>query len=300
MSVIINLSHIILKQIIEYLSDNIDRICFSLTCKRFFHEREKYLTFCVDQSSKLFLLLGRKLRFYMKSYSAQLDHSLNSKSPCYLHIGSTSRKTTDYYIHERRLKNYEIPETVQTIEIEDSMKECYLKELSLLLEKSNLTLDGRCKPMFTPDTQNDFDELVIRGIQLYETIEYLKVKKLNLKSYSGIRELVCPDRVLLRGVESIELHIFNFSSTIELKTDVQPPILFKHLMAANFYNSCNISLLLRRSTLFSEYTVVSSDEKYYNYQIREISTGYYCLFGTSSNQIVSLVSVKFSIYTQIC
>ncbi|EFA79165.1 hypothetical protein PPL_07990 [Heterostelium album PN500] len=44
----VKLSHLLLSKILNELEENEDRIRFSLTCKRWYNEREHYFRFNVD------------------------------------------------------------------------------------------------------------------------------------------------------------------------------------------------------------------------------------------------------------
>ncbi|EFA76703.1 hypothetical protein PPL_09454 [Heterostelium album PN500] len=44
-NIFVNLSHLLLNRIFSQLDSNIDRICFTLVCKRWYNEKNKYFTF---------------------------------------------------------------------------------------------------------------------------------------------------------------------------------------------------------------------------------------------------------------
>ncbi|EFA75755.1 hypothetical protein PPL_10810 [Heterostelium album PN500] len=96
---LVNLPHILLSIIVDNLTDNIDKICFSLVCKRWFENRNRYLLFdtntlyCIDKhSSKITLnsyrsliLLNQKRECSMlvnseKAYSGLYDHIIDYDS----------------------------------------------------------------------------------------------------------------------------------------------------------------------------------------------------------------------------
>ncbi|EFA78708.1 hypothetical protein PPL_08169 [Heterostelium album PN500] len=63
-----NLSHIILSRIIGNLSDIVDRICFSLVCRRFYYERHAYLNFLETVQDNIRNKLTLSSSFYFNSY----------------------------------------------------------------------------------------------------------------------------------------------------------------------------------------------------------------------------------------
>ncbi|EFA80620.1 hypothetical protein PPL_06559 [Heterostelium album PN500] len=103
---IVNLSHLLLLKIVNYL-DNIDKICFSLVSKSLFEERDKYLYFNTDHINILHqiekedeeVVTNRYYNgiFKLKSYQSLIQRSLNQKSNCTLTYGTLAYKT-DYSI----------------------------------------------------------------------------------------------------------------------------------------------------------------------------------------------------------
>ncbi|EFA75844.1 hypothetical protein PPL_10899 [Heterostelium album PN500] len=109
---IVNLSHLILNKIISYLDDNIDRICFSLVCKRWYNDRDKYLIFNTD-SINLFKLKNTVInqnhkQFKLPSYHNIFLKSIRSKTDCTLLIGKAKYyHSYDYHFAVIRNKIFE-------------------------------------------------------------------------------------------------------------------------------------------------------------------------------------------------
>ncbi|EFA77174.1 hypothetical protein PPL_12382 [Heterostelium album PN500] len=82
-SVIVGFSHLLLSKITGYLDDNVDRICFSLVCKRWFHDRDSYLMFNTDE---LKLKYSYCKRFYLRSYQSIYEKSLKQVKESSLYI----------------------------------------------------------------------------------------------------------------------------------------------------------------------------------------------------------------------
>ncbi|EFA75832.1 hypothetical protein PPL_10887 [Heterostelium album PN500] len=92
---LVNLPHILLSKIINYLDDNIDRICCSFVCRKWFNERERYLSFNTD---RLFVTdMQDNDHFYLKSYQSLMSKSIDTKSKCSLIIGD-NRFENDFHL----------------------------------------------------------------------------------------------------------------------------------------------------------------------------------------------------------
>ncbi|EFA77916.1 hypothetical protein PPL_08557 [Heterostelium album PN500] len=89
-NILVNLSHFLLKKIIDYVEDNIDIICFSLVCKRWFNERDKYLSFNTNQFYVTAInntdIQQNHLHFNLPSYDSIYYKSIQSKRDCELNI----------------------------------------------------------------------------------------------------------------------------------------------------------------------------------------------------------------------
>ncbi|EFA81424.1 CIGB-like protein [Heterostelium album PN500] len=73
---LVNLSHILLSNIVNNLKDNTDKICFSLVCKRWFDDRNRYLLFDTDS---LYCVYKDSSRITLNSYRSLISESLDKK-----------------------------------------------------------------------------------------------------------------------------------------------------------------------------------------------------------------------------
>ncbi|EFA80566.1 hypothetical protein PPL_06505 [Heterostelium album PN500] len=71
---LVNLSHLLLSNIVFYLDNNIDRIVFTLVCKRWFDERDKYLTFNIKDINEI--NKENTSHIYLKSYRSSIINSI--------------------------------------------------------------------------------------------------------------------------------------------------------------------------------------------------------------------------------
>ncbi|EFA78974.1 hypothetical protein PPL_08442 [Heterostelium album PN500] len=172
---IVNLSHILLLKIVNYLEDNLDKICVSLVCKRWFNERDKYLYFNTDhininlckdiassgeldedeeevsydhsnnESNKDAPLYNIKCLFTLKSYRSSILRSLNQKGNCTLTYGRCFYQT-DYSVNPsiyREDKMFRITPNITKVMISDKLDNNYLKEIYEMISNSNVsTLKG--------------------------------------------------------------------------------------------------------------------------------------------------------------
>ncbi|EFA78971.1 hypothetical protein PPL_08439 [Heterostelium album PN500] len=94
-NILVNLSHLLLSKIVNYLEDNIDRIVFTLVCKRWFEERDKYLYFNTDH---IYMINHQNnSKHHLNSYRSSINQSLSQKSNCRLIINDKAFKC-DYVL----------------------------------------------------------------------------------------------------------------------------------------------------------------------------------------------------------
>ncbi|EFA77924.1 hypothetical protein PPL_08568 [Heterostelium album PN500] len=236
---IVNLSHLILNKIISYLDDNIDRICFSLVCKRWYNDRDKYLIFNID-STDLFTLNTTDFKQYHKHFKLQSYHnifikSIQSKTDCSLYIGYKNYDNLDYHYDDQEYL-YRLISESQSV---TTLNGC--STLKYGLPKSIRSL-----------TFNNFDEPLVKG-SLHNSLEVLDfqdfnqeilpgvlpdgLRKLTLNSYQyeiqagvlpcGLREfiLTCYDFEIKAGVLPVGLLEFSLESSISYQYDIQPGVL---------------------------------------------------------------------------
>ncbi|EFA80609.1 hypothetical protein PPL_06548 [Heterostelium album PN500] len=100
-NIIVNLSHVLLSKIINYLEDNNDRIVFTFVCKRWFNERQGYLSFNIDTYS---LIDDDQNFMYLNSYKSIISNKIKRKSACKAVFGDLeSKQYYDYFLTEDQL-----------------------------------------------------------------------------------------------------------------------------------------------------------------------------------------------------
>ncbi|EFA83700.1 hypothetical protein PPL_02767 [Heterostelium album PN500] len=75
MIIVSNISHLLLAKIISYLDDNIDRICFTLVCRRWFNDRHRYLLF----NDIKHVGVPNMSKICMNSYKSLINDSMQQK-----------------------------------------------------------------------------------------------------------------------------------------------------------------------------------------------------------------------------
>ncbi|EFA84948.1 hypothetical protein PPL_01941 [Heterostelium album PN500] len=82
---LINLSHLLLSKIVSYLDDNVDRIVFSLVCKRLFNERQRYLSF---NTNHIKIINDNNNKYIpLNSYKSIIIDQINRKTKCKVVVG---------------------------------------------------------------------------------------------------------------------------------------------------------------------------------------------------------------------
>ncbi|EFA80743.1 hypothetical protein PPL_06329 [Heterostelium album PN500] len=163
----VQLPHTLLTRITNELRDNIDRICFSLVCKRWFDERDRYLLFNIDNHIKQRYLNDDDYSsplFFTKSYKSiyikSLEFNNNNKNNCILYIGDLDEYQRshyydriknpiiefDYFIDYKLLNTIDkIPSNVTNVVLNvfNKLNQDDSKHLYKILSQSNVTqLDG--------------------------------------------------------------------------------------------------------------------------------------------------------------
>ncbi|EFA75833.1 hypothetical protein PPL_10888 [Heterostelium album PN500] len=104
------------------IDDNIDRICFSLVCKRWYNDRDKYLIFNTDNINlfklKNTVIFQNYKQFNLPSYHNIFMKSIQSKTNYTLSYGDYNKyyKNYDYYYDQVENLN-SIPSNVSDIDI---------------------------------------------------------------------------------------------------------------------------------------------------------------------------------------
>ncbi|EFA74921.1 hypothetical protein PPL_11955 [Heterostelium album PN500] len=172
--IFVNLSHLILNKIISYLDENIDRICFSLVCKRWFNDRDKYLIFNTDNININSInnrdITHNHKHFNLPSYNNIFNKSIQSKTDCSLYIGLNNFvKEYDIYFDKYTDLN-SIPSYISTITLSNEISDQeYLYQL--LLESQSVTTLNGChtlkyglpKTIKTLTLNYLFNELLVKG-----------------------------------------------------------------------------------------------------------------------------------------
>ncbi|EFA74919.1 hypothetical protein PPL_11953 [Heterostelium album PN500] len=173
--IFVNLSHLILNKIISYLDENIDRICFSLVCKRWFNDRDKYLIFntdyiCINSNNNNDITHNHKL-FKLPSYNNIFNKSIQSKTDCSLFIGATRFLFGVYdFYYDKYTDLKSIPSYISMITLPSEISDIeYFYQL--LLESQSVTTLNGChtlryglpKTIKTLSFSHRFNELLVKG-----------------------------------------------------------------------------------------------------------------------------------------
>ncbi|EFA75764.1 FNIP repeat-containing protein [Heterostelium album PN500] len=230
---IVNLSHLILNKIISYLDDNIDIICFSLVCKRWYKDRDKYLLFNTD-SIDLFSLNTTDINqnhkhFNLPSYQNTFMKSVQSKTDCLLVIGYKTYHNYDYHFDDaRNLKS--IPSNVSVVSLDTDIviqqNQEYLYRL--LSESQSVTMLKGCRtlkyglPKSIKSIEfHNFNEPLVQG-SLPNSLEVLDFGR-------GFKQEILPG-VLPNALRTLTLNNYDY--------EIQPGVLPVGLLefSLNFYN----------------------------------------------------------------
>ncbi|EFA75124.1 hypothetical protein PPL_11198 [Heterostelium album PN500] len=222
-NIIVNLSHLILNKIISHLDDNVDIICFSLVCKRWYDERDKYLIFNIDRidlfALNTFDIKQNNEHFKLPSYHNNFLKSIQSKTNCKLAIGDFVSDSYDYHCDDATSLN-SIPSNVSTIYISSrySYHHDNLEYLHKLISESHsvTTFDGcstlkygLSNSMKTLRFDHTFDEPLVKG-SLPASLEEL--------DFEEDFNLEIPPGVLPDGLRKLTLNNYQF----ELQPGVLP------------------------------------------------------------------------------
>ncbi|EFA85562.1 hypothetical protein PPL_01521 [Heterostelium album PN500] len=105
------LPHLLLSKIVYFIDDNIDRICFSFACRRWYFERDKYLIF---NSNAISIIDEKKINhFYLNSFKSIFIKSINQKSRCTLLIQNDHHNCYNDEEYDFHIQN---PSKLETID----------------------------------------------------------------------------------------------------------------------------------------------------------------------------------------
>ncbi|EFA75746.1 hypothetical protein PPL_10800 [Heterostelium album PN500] len=106
---LVNLPHILLSNIVDNLKDNIDKICFSLVCKRWFDNRNRYLLF---NTKNFYCNYKDRSKITMNSYRSLIFESLNQKKQRTMFV----TKDKNYIYHYDYTIDYDSIESIDEID----------------------------------------------------------------------------------------------------------------------------------------------------------------------------------------
>ncbi|EFA76631.1 actin related protein 2/3 complex [Heterostelium album PN500] len=164
---------------LETKKENIDRICFSLVCKRLYNERDKYLSFNTDSINiggcdNVFIQYNHP-HFKLPSYDSTLRRSIQSKNDCNLYISSDiDISLNDFSFRYKNIKTLEsIPTFITNLIISVKVhREDESEHIYKLLSKSESVRQligchtlkyGLPKSLESLVFTHDFNEPLVRG-----------------------------------------------------------------------------------------------------------------------------------------
>ncbi|EFA84470.1 hypothetical protein PPL_02504 [Heterostelium album PN500] len=143
--IFVNLPHVLLSKIVQCLDDNIDKIVFTLVCKRWFDDKDRYLTF---NTNTINIIDDKDNHFYLNSYRSSINNSLNQKTNCKLIINDVGRSGHDYSLSTDKLEETtDIPSNVDTVLIDRSIESLsteLTEKLYHLISNSNVITLKNC------------------------------------------------------------------------------------------------------------------------------------------------------------
>ncbi|EFA76711.1 hypothetical protein PPL_09462 [Heterostelium album PN500] len=164
---LVNLSHLLLSKIINYLDDNVDRICFTLVCKRWFNEKHGYISFRNDHIHRI-ISDKDKNKIFLNSFKSIYIDSINRKNDLELVVGNDQSPHNYHMTSEKLLEMNEIPSNVCSISFSFRSDYPYLEELYRLISQSNVTILSGCQTLryrfpenlISLSLKGEFDELL--------------------------------------------------------------------------------------------------------------------------------------------
>ncbi|EFA77943.1 hypothetical protein PPL_08588 [Heterostelium album PN500] len=141
-NIFVNLSHVLLSKITKYLRDNIDKIFFSLVCKRWFEERHKYLKFNRDR-----FFINSESSILLNSYRSLIQDSFKKEIPNGLHIGNNVDVTYDISTTIDGLKSIDPTNIRKVVAAYYCRLPSETEEIYSFIERSNVTKLVCCQTM---------------------------------------------------------------------------------------------------------------------------------------------------------
>ncbi|EFA85603.1 hypothetical protein PPL_01386 [Heterostelium album PN500] len=210
---LVNLPHILLSNIVNNLKDNIDKICFSLVCKRWFDDRNRYLWFDTDS---LYCVYKDSSRITLNSYRSLILESLDKKKQRTMYVTPDTNYTflVDHVIDYDSIEStdeidqniVEVTETSDMQNREDSDQ--LFTKLYDLISKSNVTSIEDCQTLYYGIPMNitslefgfHFNEQLFKGC--------FPPKLKRLKFLGGFNQVI-EVGVLPDTLESLEIYTLN-------------------------------------------------------------------------------------------
>ncbi|EFA84951.1 hypothetical protein PPL_01944 [Heterostelium album PN500] len=159
---LVNLSHILLSKIVSYLDENVDRIVFSLVCKRWFNERQRYLSFNTYHI-KIINKINNKF-IDLNSYKSIIVDQINSKTKCKVAVGLGHIRYYDHLIPKEELVDI------------DRLRTLNIDKVVLCFEQFNIGFGRQC---------NEKNKEYIKN--LYRLISDLNISKFKkIQSFSAL------------------------------------------------------------------------------------------------------------------
>ncbi|EFA80565.1 hypothetical protein PPL_06504 [Heterostelium album PN500] len=252
-NILVNLSHLLLSKIINYLDDNADRIVFTLVCKRWFIDRHRYLSFNISHIKKI-LNDVLKNNMFLNSYESIYLDSINRKNKYRIVVFKTIQNSPmSVFTMEKLRQIKEIHPNVDQV-ISTDIESSDLEELYRMICRSNVT-DLSCQTLRyrLPDNLTslsfayDFDEPLLPG-SLPPNLKNLdfsfsKYKQPIQKGLlpNTLEKLhLCSSRKTLiePGVLPSSLKVLSYNGNNTLKVGSLPP----NLEEFNFYGDLNVPI----------------------------------------------------------
>ncbi|EFA75763.1 hypothetical protein PPL_10818 [Heterostelium album PN500] len=228
---LVNLPHILLSNIVYNLTDNIDQICFSLVCKRWFEDRNRYLLF---DTNTLYCIDKHSSKITLNSYRSIISESLSKKKQCSMIVIPYMYGNVGNYDHLLD------PDSIESIdEIDQSINSLPSSVKTLDIHNMN----GFKRPGTIPNTVNHLtirdhrsDFVIAEGV-LPDSIQNIKLK-----------QLLFP---ITKMVDNISFETYDDNKCSIRKLDDQYYIVFGHQKNIGF-----IASLFHKSMFLDKVNVV--------------------------------------------
>ncbi|EFA85902.1 hypothetical protein PPL_01134 [Heterostelium album PN500] len=123
----VNLSQLLVSKIVHCLDDHLDKIVFTLVCKRWFNERHRILYFNTDHHLRI-IDERYKPFIHLNSYKSTIIDQINRKNNCNAIYSCVSQRHHDYLINPEKLDDIDI----------DRYKSLNIDELTIGVVPDNL------------------------------------------------------------------------------------------------------------------------------------------------------------------